>query len=44
MDKFIVFNLTASVGGMRRIRITRTLLDLFRRDWADDITGSASGD
>lgn len=44
MDKFIVFNLMAAVGGMRRIRIRRTSLNLFRRDWADDITDSASGD
>lgn len=39
-----MFNLMAAVGGMRRIRIRRTLLNLFRRDWADDITDSASGD
>lgn len=44
MDKFIVFNLMAAVGGMRRIRIARTLLNLFRRDWADDITDSARVD
>lgn len=43
MDRFIVFNLMAAVDGMRRIRITRTSLNLFRRDWADDTTDSASG-